>query len=169
MRVYLGSDHAGYELKNHLVEWLKAAVTQLRRIRSEMNIAPSKAVPLLLANGSEADRARIAKFSSQLSFLARLESVEWLAGEAPAAAAAVLGELRLLILLAGLIDLGAEKSRLEKEIKRIEVEIAKCNGKLASDTFVANAPPAVVAQERQRLADFSATLAKLREQRARLG
>ena len=151
------------------IEWLKDAVTQMRRIRSEMNIAPSKAVPLLLSGGSDADRARVARFEAQLKFLARLESIEWLQGEAPAAAAAVLGELRLLIPLAGLIDLGAEKVRLEKEIKRIEGEIAKCNGKLASETFVANAPPAVVAQERQRLTDWSAQLAALREQHARLG
>jgi valyl-tRNA synthetase len=151
------------------IEWLKGAVSQLRRIRSEMNIAPGKTVPLLLAGGSAADRVRAAKFDAQLRFLARLESVAWLEGEAPAAAAAVLGELRLLIPLAGLIDLGAEKARLEKEIKRIEGEIAKCNGKLASETFVANAPPAVVAQERQRLADWSTQLAALKDQAGKLG
>jgi valyl-tRNA synthetase len=150
------------------IEWLKDAVTQLRRIRSEMNIAPARAVPLLLAGGSAADRARAGRFGAQLKFLARLESLEWLAGEAPAAAAAVLGDLRLLIPLAGLIDLGAEKSRLDKEIKRIDGEIGKCNAKLASETFVANAPPAVVAQERQRLADWTGQLQALREQLARL-
>jgi valyl-tRNA synthetase len=74
----------------------------------------------------------------------------------------------LLIPLAGLIDLDAERARLTKEIKRIEGEIAKCNGKLASETFVANAPAAVVAQERQRLSEWSLQLAALREQHQRL-
>ncbi len=150
------------------MEWLKEAVTQLRRIRSEMSIAPSKAVPLLLSGGSDADRARMLRFDAQLKFLARLESIAWIKGEAPAAAAAVLGDLRLLIPLAGLIDLGAERARLAKEIKRVEGEIVKCNGKLASETFVANAPAAVVAQERQRLTEWSQQLDALREQHGRL-
>jgi valyl-tRNA synthetase len=150
------------------IEWLKGAVTQLRRIRSEMSIAPTRAVPLLLAGGDAADRARATRFEPALKFLARLESVTWLDGEPPAAAAAVLGELRLLIPLAGLIDLGAERARLEKELKRVEGEIGKCQAKLGSETFVANAPPAVVAQERQRLADWNGQLGALREQLQRL-
>ena len=76
--------------------------------------------------------------------------------------------MRILIPLAGLIDVGAEKIRLAKEIKRIEGEIAKCNGKLANANFVANAPAEVVAQEQQRLKDFATTIAALNEQLARL-
>jgi len=152
------------------VEWLKAVIVPLRRIRSEMNLAPSKAIPLLLAGGNAADRARIEKFATQIGFLARIESQRWLeAGEAePAAAAAIVGELKLLIPLAGLIDVGAEKARLAKEIARIEAEIAKCNGKLGNANFVANAPAAVVEQENQRLADFTTMLTGLRDQAARL-
>ena len=114
---------------------------------------------------------RHAQTSAQIGFLARAESQRWLdAGEAePAAAAAVVGEMKLLIPLAGLIDLDAEKARLEKEIKRIEVEIGKCNGKLASETFVQNAPAAVVEQERKRLTDWKAQLEGLAAQRAKLG
>ena len=151
------------------IEWLKAAVTQLRSIRSQMNIAPSKAVPLLLQGGDAGDRARIARHQAALTFLARIESIAWIEGEAPAAAAAVLGGLKLLIPLAGLIDLGAETARLDKELKRIAVEIGKCQGKLSSDTFVQNAPAAVVDQERARLADWSAQHAALTAQRAKLG
>jgi valyl-tRNA synthetase len=150
------------------IEWLKGAVTQLRRVRSEMGIRPTQTVPLLLTGGGEADRTRAARFEAELKFLARLESIAWLQGEAPAAATALHGELRLLIPLAGLIDLDAERSRLEKEIRRVEGELAKCQAKLASDTFVANAPAAVVAQERQRLADWSAQLEALRDQHGRL-
>ena len=89
--------------------------------------------------------------------------------EEPAAAAAMVGTLRVLIPLAGLIDLGAEKARLAKEIGRIEVEIRKCEGKLGNASFVANAPADVVAQERQRIADWNTTLGALREQAQKLG
>ncbi|HEY0232604.1 MAG TPA: valine--tRNA ligase, partial [Dokdonella sp.] len=84
------------------IEWLKAVLTQLRRIRSEMNIAPGKTIPLLYAGGNAADRARTEKFAAQIEFLARTESQRWLAaGDAePAAAAGIVGELKLLIPLA---------------------------------------------------------------------
>ncbi len=152
------------------IEWLKSVLGEVRRIRSEMNISPGKQIPLLFAKGSAEDRARIDRFASQIAFLARTESQRWLAeGEdEPASASAIVGDLRVLIPLAGLIDVDAEKARLGKEIKRIEGEIGKCNGKLGNATFVANAPAVVVDQERQRLADFSSTLDGLREQLARL-
>ena len=152
------------------VEWLKAVLSLVRRIRSEMNIAPGKMIPLLFANGSPSDRARTAKFASQIAFLARTESQRWLEpGQSePPAAAAIIGELKLLIPLAGLIDLGAEKLRLEKEIRRVDGEIAKCNAKLGRESFVASAPAAIVEQEKQRLAEFTSTLAGLCEQAARL-
>jgi valyl-tRNA synthetase len=150
-------------------EWLKNVVASIRRIRSEMNISPGKSIPLLLANGSQSDRARSEKFAAQLAFLARTESQHWLnAGETePAAAAAVIGEMKLLIPLAGLIDLGAEKLRLEKEIKRLQGELAKSSAKLAN--FGAKTPPAVVEQEKQRVAEFTAQVNGLRDQAGRLG
>ncbi|KGM55147.1 valyl-tRNA synthetase [Lysobacter daejeonensis GH1-9] len=153
------------------VEWLKAMVSALRKVRSELNVAPGKTVALLLADGVEADRARAARFDSQLRFLTRLERIEWLASadQAPAAAAAVVGELKLLVPLEGLVDLGAERTRLDKELKRVEGEIAKCQNKLASETFVANAPAAVVEQERKRLLDWNVQRDALAAQRAKLG
>jgi valyl-tRNA synthetase len=150
------------------IEWLKDAVTQLRSIRSQMGISPAKAVPLLLKDGDGRDRERLARYANALTFLARLESITWLDGEAPAAAAALVGSLKLMIPLEGLIDLGAEQARLDKELKRIAVEIGKCQGKLASETFVSNAPAAVVEQERARLADWTAQHAALQSQRAKL-
>jgi valyl-tRNA synthetase len=149
------------------IEWLKESTSALRRIRSEMNIAPSKLVPLLLAGGDETDRALATRFEAPLKFLARLESVTWLQGDAPAAAAAVLGELRLLIPLAGLIDLDAERTRLGKEIARVESEKAKSEDKLGK--FTDKVPAAVVEQERQRLADWTRQVDALREQHTRLG
>ncbi|GAB3001629.1 valine--tRNA ligase [Arenimonas maotaiensis] len=150
------------------IEWLKAVVTALRSIRSQMGIAPGKAVPLLWRSSGAEDRARLAALDASLRFLARLDSIDRLEGEAPASATALVGELQVFIPLAGLIDLDAEKARLAKELKRIETEIGKCRGKLASDTFVANAPAAVVEQERQRLADWQAQQAALAAQLQKL-
>ena len=146
-------------------------VSALRRVRSELNVAPSKHVTLLLAGGIASDRERASRFDSSLRFLTRLERIEFIddAANAPAAATAVVGELKLLVPLEGLVDLGAERIRLDKEIKRVEVEIAKCNGKLASDTFVNNAPPAVVEQERKRLVDWNVQREALAAQRTKLG
>ncbi len=152
------------------IEWFKSVLSGIRRIRSEMNISPAKIIPLLLADGRPSDRARVAKFAAQITSLARTEALSWIeAGAAePAAAAAVVGTLRVMIPLAGLIDLDAEKSRLTKEIARIEAEINKCEGKLGNANFVAHAPPEVVTQERQRITDWNTTLDALREQAQKL-
>jgi valyl-tRNA synthetase len=149
-------------------EWLKSVVMQMSRIRSEMNIAPKKTIPLLMAGGNGSDRARAQKFSAQIAFLATTDSQRWLdSGETePASAAAIIGDMKLLIPLAGLIDVSAEKARLEKEIARLESEIAKSNAKLAN--FGPNTPAPVIEQEKQRVADRSAQLNALREQLARL-
>ncbi len=149
------------------VEWLKQAITAVRSIRSQLNVPPGKAVELLYAGG-DADAAALARHDAALKFLARLSSIAPAGAEPPPAAAAVLGGLTLYIPLAGLVDPAAERARLDKEIKRIGGEIAKCEGKLGSVTFVANAPAAVVEQERARLADWGAQLEGLQRQRERL-
>jgi len=152
------------------IEWLKAVLAGIRRIRGEMNISPAKVIPLWFADGVASDRQRVAKFASQISFLARTEVPQWLpVGQPePASATAILHELRVLIPLAGLIDLGAERQRIAKEVTRVIAEIEKCQTKLSRDSFVASAPAAVVEQERTRLADFTALLAGLREQLSKL-
>ena len=150
------------------IEWLKAVVTALRSIRSQMGITPGKEVPLLWRSAGTEDRARMAALDASLRFLARLDSIDMLQDEAPASATALIGELQVFIPLAGLIDLDAEKSRLAKELRRIEAEIGKCQGKLASETFVANAPAVVVEQERQRLADWQAQQTALAAQLQKL-
>ena len=164
-------DIEGFEVAVADVEWLKTMVSELRRVRSELNVKPSATVPLLAANATAEDRLRLDRFGSQLRFLNKLEGIEVIANanDAPASAAAVVGEMTLLVPLEGLVDLSAERTRLDKEIKRVEGEIAKCQNKLASDTFVQNAPPAVVEQERKRLVDWNIQLAALRAQRAKLG
>ena len=118
------------------VDWLREVLTQVRRIRSEMNIAPGKPIPLLFAGGSDDDHGRTEKFAAQIEFLARTESQRWLEpGEAePAAAAAIVGEMKLLIPLAGLIDAGAEKARLEQEIKRLQAKSPSATASSATPT-----------------------------------
>ncbi|MEO7149254.1 MAG: valine--tRNA ligase [Rhodanobacteraceae bacterium] len=152
------------------IEWLRALLSSVRRIRGEMNIPPGKPIPLLFAGDDIEDRARAQTFSASIAFLARAESQRWLEpGETePASAIAPIGELRVLIPLAGLIDLDAERARLKKEIARIESEKKKSAGKLSNTNFVANAPGEVVEQERARLADWDAQLAALRAQSRRL-
>ncbi|MBV6805072.1 valine--tRNA ligase [Xanthomonas euvesicatoria] len=163
-------DTSSYATAEADVEWLKSMVSALRRVRSELNVPPSKQVRLLLQADTADDRPRVARFASQLSFLLKLERIDWLdAGQdTPPSAAAIVGELTLLVPLEGLVDMDAERTRLDKEIKRVEGEIAKCNGKLGSATFVQNAPAAVVEQERARLNDWTTQLTGLREQRAKI-
>ncbi len=150
------------------VEWLKSMVNALRRVRSELNVPPSKLVPLLLQGGNDDDRARMTRFTSSLSFLLKLERIEWLANgsDTPPAAAAIVGDLTLLVPLEGLVDLGAERGRLDKEIARVESEKEKSGTKLAK--FTDKVPAAVVEQERVRLVEWTAQLDGLRSQRAKL-
>ena len=156
-------DHAAAEAD---IEWLKSVVSALRRIRSELNIPPAKQVALLLQGGNANDRRRMTRFDAQLKFLVRVESVAWLESSAavPFASAALIGELKLLIPLAGLIDLDAERARLEKEIRHVGLEIAKCTSQLSNETFVKNAPASVVEQLRLRLVDWTSKNEALKKQ-----
>ena len=159
-------DASAYARADADIEWLKAMVSAVRRIRSELGVSPAKQVSLLLRGGNVDDVARIARFDAQLRFLCRLERIETLAGEPPAAAPAVVGELQLFVPLEGLVDLDAERVRLDKEIAKVASEKDKSEAKLAK--FGAGVPPAVVEQEQARLADWSAKLEALSAQRARL-
>jgi valyl-tRNA synthetase len=152
------------------IQWLKEFLVGVRKIRAEMNIPPGKNLEVLLKDGDQQDRAWHLAHSESLSVLGRFESQRWLAADEPevASAAVVVGSMKVLIPLAGLIDVDAEKLRLERELAKLSAEIDKCEKKLGTDTFVNGAPAAVVATERQRLADFSAKHAQLTQQRAKL-
>ncbi|PBS12020.1 valine--tRNA ligase [Lysobacteraceae bacterium NML93-0792] len=162
------SDFAGadFERAEGDVEWLKQMVTALRRVRSELGVSPGKQVPLLVQAGSEATRNRLQRFDSQLRFLNRLEGIEIIDGDPPPAAAGLVGDLKLFVPLEGLVDLDAERARLDKELARIGAEKDKSAAKLAK--FSDKVPAAVVDQERQRLADWTAQYEALTAQRARL-
>ena len=148
---------------------LKALVDACRNLRGEMNISPAQRVPLYALG----DSAFIEAHAAALQALAKLSEVRAFSDEAAwqaaaqAAPVAVAGDIRLALHVE--IDVAAEKARLGKEIQRLEAELAKAQGKLANQAFVAKAPPAVIDQEKARLADFGTKLGALREQFARLG
>jgi valyl-tRNA synthetase len=146
---------------------LKQLTDAARNLRGEMNLSPAVKVPLAVSGPAE----RVEFFAPYLAALARLSEVKHVAdfsdaAKGSAAPVAVVGEYRLMLVIE--VDVAAERERLGKEIARLEGEIRKAEGKLGNDSFVARAPAAVVAQERERLAGFSGTLAKVREQLARL-
>ena len=148
------------------MEWVMQFILGVRRIKGEMNIPPSKPLPVLLANASAQDRAWLAASRPYLDFLARTESVTILeAGqESPESAMALVGEMQILIPMAGLIDKDAELKRLEKEIARLEGDVTRTQAKLANPSFVDKAPKAVVQKERERMAESQAAMDNLRGQ-----
>jgi len=152
------------------IEWVKQFILGIRQIRGEMDISPGKALPVMLQHASNVDQQRAQQHALLLRHVGRVESIEMLAdgAEPPAAATALLGDMRLLVPMKGLIDVDAEKARLDKQMDKVHAELAKATGKLGNEKFVNNAPPAVVTQERERVAEFEKTIAQLTEQLQKL-
>jgi valyl-tRNA synthetase len=148
------------------IEWVKAFVTGIRTIRSEMNIAPAKKIPLYLSNGSIDDKRKLDENRQFLIKLANVEQVYWLSegDEAPPAATALVDKMELLVPLAGMIDKDAEIARLNKEITKYERETTRINGKLNNVNFTDKAPAAVVDKERQKLTNYQDSLQTMQEQ-----
>jgi valyl-tRNA synthetase len=147
-------------------DWLMAVILGVRRIRGEMNIAPSKPLPVLLQHGSEQDAERLETNRVYLNRLARLETMTWLNADdvAPESAMAIVGEMQILIPMAGLIDKTSELARLDKEILKIQTELERIEVKLGNPSFVEKAPAAVLEKEQARLAELQSTLGNLQTQ-----
>jgi len=151
---------------------LKQLVDACRNLRGEMKVSPASRLPLYAVASNAAEAAFIQQSAPVLQALAKLSEVKVFDDEAAWAAAAqaspvaVVGEARVCLHME--VDVAAEKVRLGKEAERLQTEITKANGKLGNEAFVAKAPPAVIEQEKKRVADFTATLEKVKEQRARL-
>jgi len=152
------------------MQWVMAVIIAIRTIRSERDIAPSKPLPVFLAEGDESDRASLARNEHFVRLLARTESITWLtAGAAtPESAMALVDRMKVLVPLGAFVNKDEELARLKKEIEKLEKELAKANGKLANADFVARAPQHVVEQEKSRVSEFEAALAKLRDQQRRV-
>jgi valyl-tRNA synthetase len=151
---------------------LKGLVDSCRTLRAEMNVPPSTKLPMFALPANAVEAAFMRDAAPVLKSLAKLSEVKvfdnetsWQAA-AQASPVSVVGDLRMCLHME--IDVAAEKLRIGKEVTRLEGEIARVNGKLSNEAFVAKAPPAVIELERKRVADNAATLLKLQDQLTRL-
>ena len=153
------------------INWVMNFILGVRRIRGEMNIAPSKPLPVLLQNGSIIDQSYLSNSSVYLQRLGRLESITWLSNDdtTPESAIALVGELKILIPIAGLIDKDAELIRLDKEIQKIKNDLPRIQGKLSNPTFINKAPAEVIDKENAKLTDLLSNLHNLEQQQIKIG
>ncbi len=154
------------EQANQDLEWVKNFIVGIRKIRSEMDIPPSKPLPILLQNWTESDKSRFEDNAIFINSLAKIESAQWLVDgdEAPDSATALCGEMQILIPLAGLIDKDAETARLNKEIEKIQKGLAGVEGRLSNPNFTDKAPADVVEQVRKQAEEQKVALAQLKQQ-----
>jgi valyl-tRNA synthetase len=152
------------------ITWLKQCIIGVRTIRAEMNIAPSKPLPLYLANASTHDKHAMKQCKEYLMSLAKIESLHFLSpeDEKPPAATALVDQLELLIPLSGLIDKDAEISRLNREIEKISKELLQINSRLGNESFVKKAPQAVVDKEQARQKSLQEAHEKLQTQQSEI-
>ena len=147
------------------IDWLKEFIIGVRRIRSEMNIAPKQTVRVLCQQCSDHDLSQLEQHRSALQKLANIERITILyEQEAPQAALTLVGEMRVLIPLAGLIDKDAEIQRLNKDIQKLEINIEKTRNKLNNPKFKDKAPADVVQKEQDRLNEQEQALNELHQQ-----
>jgi valyl-tRNA synthetase len=148
------------------VEWLKSVIQGIRRVRSELNLPPGKMFGIWLQSGSDADRARFESMHDVLFHLGRIETARWVDDDTDSSqcAVALVGDLKVLIPLKGLVDVDEELARLQKLLAKEMSDLKKSEGKLGNRRFVENAPEAVVEQERQRLEAHRANTENLHQQ-----
>jgi valyl-tRNA synthetase len=146
--------------------WTQGIILGVRQIRGEMDIAPSRRFEVLLEGAEDSDLVRLAANRHFIERLANLSGIRPLAAAEtpPESAIALQGHLRILVPMAGLIDVAAEVARLEKRIAKVRQDLSKTEAKLSNANFVANAPASVVEQERGRISDFTRELAGLEAQ-----
>jgi valyl-tRNA synthetase len=152
------------------IGWLKGFVGGLRQLRGEANLPRSAMLTVLLADATALDRERVMRHTGNLKRLGGIDRIDFVPDgvTVKGAATALLGALRILVPLAGLIDVDAERDRLGKQLARTREDLAKVQKKLANQNFVANAPPDVVAKENARVAELTQRASQLEQQLARL-
>lgn len=152
------------------LNWIKELIINVRNVRAEMNIAPSKGLEVLLRSISNENKVTLEQNSSLIQAIAKLDSIAIISAEeeAPLAVTKLLDNAELLIPMAGFIDKQAELARLQKESEKLMAEIKRIEGKLSNENFVAKAPEAVIAKEREKMQDYQTGLDKLRNQYARI-
>jgi valyl-tRNA synthetase len=152
------------------LEWVKQFIVAVRNIRGEMDIAPSKPLSILLRQVSDEDNRRLTQNQTFLNSMARLEQTDILAAgdTAPMSATALIGEMELLIPMAGLIDKDAELARLQKALDKVSADLGRVAGKLSNEKFVSKAPAQVIEKEKAKMAEFEVTKTKLEKQKAEI-
>ncbi|WP_298771959.1 valine--tRNA ligase [uncultured Shewanella sp.] len=152
------------------IEWVKQVIIAVRNIRAELNIAPSKPLNALLKGVSAQDKARLNANQTFFTTLAKLESMTVLEADdvAPMSSTQLIGNMELLIPMAGLIDVAAEMARIDKQLDKAANEFARIDKKLSNQGFVAKAPAAVIEKERAKQAEYQRDIDKLTEQKAEL-
>ncbi len=147
------------------IHWIKQVVIAARNIRGEMDISPGKKLPVYLHNGTDSDLNRLKSYEPFLTNLAKLERITWLSDETPPVSATQLvGDMEVLVPMAGLIDKDAESQRLQKEIDKLDKEIVRLEGKLCNEKFISKAPAEVVEKEKEKLSNALSSKEKLKEQ-----
>ena len=151
---------------NQQLEWVKHFIMGVRKIRSEMDIKPSKALPILLQNWTATDKEIFDKNALFINALAKIDTSKWLeeGADAPESATALVGEMKVLIPLAGIINKDAETARLSKEIEKIQKGLQGLQGRLNNPNFTDKAPEKVVNQVRKQAEEQQAAVAQLEEQ-----
>ncbi len=148
------------------MQWVMTVITAIRNIRGEMDINPGQRIPVLLQHGADNDHRYLKAHEDTMMALAKLTSITWLETDttAPDAATALVGDMHILIPLAGLIDKAAEESRLQKDIGKYRQELQCAEAKLSNSNFIERAPKEVVKQEKDRVTKFETAIRDLTEQ-----
>ena len=153
---------AGSEAIARELDWVVRFIGEIRAVRAEMSVPPSKVTPVLLRDASEQTIARARDWSEAIGRMARVSDVSVLDGDLPhGAAQAVVDEATLVLPLAGIIDLDAERARLARDRARAIDEAGKVERKLGNADFVARAKPEIVEENRERLSAFQLEIARL--------
>jgi valyl-tRNA synthetase len=152
------------------IGWVRDIIAGVRKIRSGMNIDPRKTLPVLLQGGSDTDHLRMKHNLHYLTSVGRIESVTWLDPDtaAPESSTTLVGNMKLLIPLAGLIDKEAELTRLARELTRKKEELDRCEKKLANSGFTDKAPEDVVAREQERASELADAIKNLQSQQEKI-
>lgn len=150
------------------LEWVKQFIVAVRNIRGEMDIAPSKPLSVILRHVGDEDARRLEQNKTFLSGLAKLEQIDVLAqgDTAPMSATGLVGEMEVLIPMAGLIDKDAELARIQKALDKVSGDLQRVAGKLSNEKFVSKAPTDVIQKERDKQAELESTKTKLEKQKA---
>ncbi len=143
--------------------WVIKLVTEIRSVRSEMNVPPATVLKLQVRDSGPDTTRRLASYGDLVRRLARVEGPSAVAEVEKTAAQVVVDEATFALPLAGVIDLAAERQRLSKEIDKLAGEIGKIDAKLGNAGFVAKAPPEVVDEQRERRAETDQALTRLRQ------